>query len=264
MVRLLERNRSALVDIYSIMPYSAGVNHVCCDQDTGTPVDHRRMYCPRRRAGMTDKNDDTEPTKDAEEPEQAASGATEPEPEPEKRRRGSFRQQDAETTTPREPTLAEKRAMRKALEEQEQDRVELAEIERKSLRRRRVMIGAGVTVGVAATVALWYSAASPSGEVTASCVDDSSTLSSDENICTDDYVTSHGGYSSGGIFFLPYGGGYRQYHYYYGGSVDPGTRHVSGGTTAAPSSRTTVKSTSGSTVQRGGFGVSGGGKSGGS
>ncbi|MFD1051855.1 hypothetical protein ACFQ1S_43010, partial [Kibdelosporangium lantanae] len=87
----------------------------------------------------------------------------------------------------------------------------------------------------AATVAIWYAAAP--NTVTASCVDDSDTLSSDQNICDESYVTSHGGhYDSGtGIFFLPYGGGYRQYHYYYGGSVDPRTQHVSGGTIAAPS-----------------------------
>jgi hypothetical protein len=213
---------------------------------------------------MTDRNDDTDPAKGADEPEEAADKA-EPEPEAEPKR-GSVRYQDAETTTPREPTLAERRAMRKALEDQdEQERTDVAEVERKSLRRRRTMIGAGVTVGVVATVALWYTAAAGGGEVTANCVDDSSTLSSDENVCTDEYVTSHGGYSSGGIFFLPIGGGnYRQYHYNYGGSVAQGSRTVTGGSTAAPSGRTTVKTPSGSTVQRGGLGVSGGGKSGGS
>jgi hypothetical protein len=215
---------------------------------------------------MTDRNDDTGPTKDSEEPEEASvkAGSGAEEPEPEEPKRGSVRYQDAETTTPREPTLAEKRAMRKALEEQdEQEQTQVAEVERKSLRRRRVMIGAGVTVGVVATVALWYSATSPSGEVTASCVDDGSALSSDQNVCSDDYVTSHGGYSSGGFFFLPIGGGrYSQYHYNYGGTVSNG--RVSGGSTAAPSGRTTIKSPSGSTIQRGGLGVSSGGKSGGS
>jgi hypothetical protein len=215
---------------------------------------------------MTDKNDETEPGKDAVEPEDAENTAKppayEPEPEP---KRGSVRYQDADTTTPREPTLAEKRAMRRAeQEDDEREKTEVAEVERKSLRRRRVMIGAGVTVGVVATVAVWYAAATPSGEVTANCVDDTSALS-DENICTEEYVTSHNGYSSGGIFFLPLGGGgYRQYHYNYGGTVDRSTGRVVGGSTAAPSNRTTVKTSSGKTVQRGGFGVSGSGKSGGS
>jgi hypothetical protein len=221
---------------------------------------------------MTDSNDETKPGKDATEPTDAnneATAADEAEAEnkaedtPESKR-GSVRYQDAETTTPREPTLAEKRAMRKALEEEEErEKTDLVEVERKALRRRRVMIGAGVTVGVVATVAVWYAAASPQGEVTANCVDNSDALSSNENICTEEYVTSHGGYSSGGFFFLPIGGGgYQQYHYNYGGSVQNG--RVTGGSTAAPSGRTTVKSTSGATVQRGGFGVSGGGKSGGS
>ncbi|MET0135908.1 MAG: hypothetical protein ABW215_20195 [Kibdelosporangium sp.] len=174
-----------------------------------------------------------------------------------------MRYQDADNTTPREPTLAEKRAMRRALEQEDEDQqTAVAEAERKSQTRRRVLIGAGVTVGLVATVAVWYAAVTPD-EVTANCVDDGNALSTDENVCSDDYVRSHGGYSSGGFFFIPIGGGgYRQYHYNYGGSVSNG--RVVGGSTAAPSGNTTVKSTSGKTVQRGGFGVSGGGKSGGS
>jgi hypothetical protein len=156
--------------------------------------------------------------------------------------------------------------MRRALEqESEEEKTLVAQAEKKSLRKRRVMIGAGVTVGVVATVAVWYSAATPD-EVSAYCVDDGNTLTTDENICSEDYVRSHGGYSSGGFFFMPIGvggGGYRSYHYNYGGSVSNG--RVVGGSTAAPSSGTTVKSgASGKTIQRGGFGVSGGGKSGGS
>ncbi|MBP2321665.1 hypothetical protein JOF56_002050 [Kibdelosporangium banguiense] len=200
---------------------------------------------------MTDSND--HPADD--------NGQEQPKQQPPKR--GGMRFQDADTSVPREPTLAEKRAMRKALEEEsEQERTLVAEAERKSLRKRRVMIGAGVTVGVVATVAVWYSAATPD-EVSAYCVDDGNTLTTDENICSDDYVRSQGGYSSGGFFFIPIGGGQtRSYHYNYGGTVSNG--RVSGGTTTAPSSGTTIKSSSGKTIQRGGFGVSGGGKSGGS
>jgi hypothetical protein len=202
---------------------------------------------------MTDSNDHPADDNRDEQREQ---------PRQEPPRRGAMRFQDADTTVPREPTLAEKRAMRKALDEDdERERSEVAEAERKSLRKRRVMIGAGVTVGVVATVAVWYSAATPD-EVTATCVDDSNSVSSDENICSDDYVRSHGGYSSGGFFFIPLGGTTRSYHYNYGGTVSNG--RVVGGSTAAPSSGTTVKSNSGKTIQRGGFGVSGGGKSGGS
>jgi uncharacterized membrane protein YgcG len=177
-------------------------------------------------------------------------------------RRGAMRFQDADTSVPREPTLAEQRAMRRAREEEnERSRSEIEEAERKSLRKRRVLIGAGVTVGIVATVAVWYAAATPD-EVTASCVDDGNTLASDENICSEDYVRSHGGYYSGGFFYLPLGGTTRTYHYNYGGTVSNG--RVVGGSTVAPSSGTTVKSNSGRTIQRGGFGVSGGGKSGGS
>jgi hypothetical protein len=202
---------------------------------------------------MTDNRDDD-----------GRDAGQEPPQQPQPPTRGSMRFQDAESTTPREPTLAEKRAMRRAMEEDEENlRTEVETAERKSLTRRRVLIGAGVTVGLVATVAVWYAAATPD-EVTANCVDNNNALSTNEDICTEDYVRSHpGAYTSGGFFFIPIvGGGYNQYHYNYGGTVQNG--RVVGGSTAAPSSGTTVKSTSGKTVQRGGFGVSGGGKSGGS
>lgn len=201
---------------------------------------------------MTDTHDPDMP--DASEPEDG--------PEP---RRGQMRFQDPETTKAREPTLAEQRARRKAVEEEAEraltEAAEVEEVERKAKTRRRIMIGSGVTVGVAALVAVWYSAATPS-EVTANCVADSdNSLASDENVCDQNYVTSHGGHYSNGIFFMPLvGGGFSQYHYNYGGSIGPGGR-VTGGSTAAPSSKTTVKTSSGKTVQRGGFGISSGGKS---
>jgi hypothetical protein len=116
---------------------------------------------------------------------------------------------------------------------------------------------------VVALVAVWYAAATPD-EVTAHCVGQSDSLSESEDYCDENYVRSHGGYHSGGIFFLPIpGGGYNQYRYNYGGSVAGG--RVTGGSYTAPSGNTTVKSSSGRTVQRGGFGISSGGsKSGGS
>lgn len=187
-------------------------------------------------------------------------------PEPESPRRGQMRFQDAETTKPREPTLAEQRARRKAVEDEAERELaaaaELEQVERKAWTRRKIMIGSGVTVGVAALVAVWYQAASPN-EVTANCVGNDDVVSADENVCDESYVTGHGGYYSGGFFFLPIpGGGYNQYHYYYGGNVGPGGK-MTGGSTVAPSSRTTVKTAkSGKTVQRGGFGISSGGKGG--
>ena len=201
---------------------------------------------------MTDKEDDERPEDGIDEPV-------------EETRRGQIRFQDPETTKPRAPSLREQRARRKAIEDEaERELAEAAErvqVERKAKTRRRILIGSGVTVGVAALVAVWYQAATPN-EVTANCVGSNDTLASDENVCDENYVTSHGGYHSGGFFFLPIvGGGYSQYHYNYGGTVGPGGR-VSGGTLTAPSGRTTVKTSSGKTVQRGGFGISSGGKSG--
>ena len=152
------------------------------------------------------------------------------------------------------------RARRKALEDEAQrESAELERVERKSRLRRRILIGSGVTVGVVALVAVWYSAATPN-EVTANCVGNDDVLVQDENVCDENYVTSHGGYHSGGFFFLPLpGGGYSQYHYNYGGNVGAGGK-VTGGTLSAPSGNTTVKTSSGKTVQRGGFGISSGGK----
>lgn len=202
---------------------------------------------------------------DKDEPDQGPDGTAEP-PEAESKR-GQIRFQDADTTKPRAPTLAEQRARRKALEEErEAEQTEVAEAERKSKVRRRVLIGSGVTVGVVAMVAVWYAAATPD-EVTANCVDNNGVLAANENYCDESYARSQpGSYYSGGFWFIPLGGGrFGQYQYNYGGSVGPGGR-VTGGSTVAPGGNATVKTGSGKTVQRGGFGVSSGGgsKSGGS
>lgn len=186
------------------------------------------------------------------------------------RRRGETHQQSRATTRPRERGLGEQRARARLAEEQaEQERAERALVERKAQVRHRVMIGAGVTVGVAGLVGAWYLLASPS-TVTARCtVADGGqpNVVVDDQYCDSTYATSHGGYVHNGFIFLPIvGGGYRQYHYYYGGTGTVG--HVAtGGSFSAPSN-TTVKTGSGHTIQRGGFGLSGksghiGGKSGG-
>ncbi|MCY7343282.1 MAG: hypothetical protein LH603_15990, partial [Pseudonocardia sp.] len=63
---------------------------------------------------------------------------------------GSMRFQDG-TTTPREPTLAERRAREQAARrEEEAARVQAQAQERSKRTRKRVLIGAGVTVGVVA------------------------------------------------------------------------------------------------------------------
>ncbi|MEY7970436.1 hypothetical protein AB8O38_00390 [Saccharomonospora xinjiangensis] len=183
------------------------------------------------------------------------------------RRRGSMRFQDSETTTPREPTLAEKRARLKAEEEHrrraEEEEKALQEAEAKSRSRRKVLAGGGVTVGLVGLVAAWYVVAAPE-EVTAVCTTADGTVV-DDDYCDDDYVNSHHGYHSGGWIFLPSpGGGYQQYRYNYGGSGAVGQR-VNGGTYTRPANAS-ISTKSGTTVQRGGFGISGGsfGKGGGS
>lgn len=181
---------------------------------------------------------------------------------PDQPKRGRMRFQDAESATPREPTVGEQRARRMAMEQQREQQIAVRDAtERKSKVRRRILIGSGVTVGVVAMVAVWYAAATPD-EVTAHCVAEDDVIQTDDP-CDEDYVRQHNGYHSGGFFFLPIGGGAtRQYHYNYGGTGAVGQK-VSGGSTVAPSG-STVKTASGKTVQRGGFGISSGGKSGGS
>ncbi|WP_298182210.1 hypothetical protein [Saccharomonospora sp.] len=181
--------------------------------------------------------------------------------------RGSMRFQDPETTTPREPTLAEKRARLRAEEEQrrreEEQRRAQQEAESKADTRRKVLAGGGVTVGLVGLVAAWYLVAAPE-DVTAVCTTADGTVV-DDDYCDDDYVRSHGGYYSGGWLFLPSpGGGHDQYRYNYGGQGTVGQR-VEGGTFTRPSNAE-IKTNSGKTIQRGGFGISGGsfGKSGGS
>lgn len=198
--------------------------------------------------------------------EQAAEPVTEPVaaqdagPGP-RRPLGSMRFQDA-STAPRPPSLAEQRA-RIAAEEERAAR--LAEAERVATGRRRVMIGGGVTVGIAALVGAWYLLATPQS-VTARCTisggGTDGTVVTDQ-YCDPAYASSHGGYVSNGLIFIPFGGGFRQYHYYYGGTGGIGQR-VSGGSYTAPS-HATVRTGSGTTISRGGFGITGrGGSSGGS
>jgi hypothetical protein len=120
-----------------------------------------------------------------------------------------------------------------------------------------VLVGAGVTVGIVAVIAVGYAAAQPQETVTAQCVDEETEQVVDDSNC----VTPRAG-----------GGGGRQYHYNYGGSGAVGQR-VTGGTTSVPSGGTRVTTPSGRDVSprasssgtsRGGLGVSGSGSSSGS
>jgi hypothetical protein len=158
---------------------------------------------------------------------------------------GSVEYQDAKTTRPRAPTPAELRAREKfAKKEQELEDARLA-AEAKRRKRNRRLIGAGAGVGVVGVVAgLGYWALS-GPTVTAQCVRDDT--NGQPVIVPDSYCTGHTA-GLNGFFF--YGG--HQYRYYYGSSGSIGQRPI-GGTTTAPGGAT-IKTKSGSTIQRGGLG----------
>ncbi|WP_326567587.1 hypothetical protein VSH64_38045 [Amycolatopsis rhabdoformis] len=164
-----------------------------------------------------------------------------------------------DSTRPKEPSLAEQRARRQAIADQEREEAEAAEVARKADQRaatkHKVLIGSGVAVGLAGLVATFYTVAKPTNE-TAVCTDANGVIQNDQ-YCDETYVSQHHGYSSGGIWFVPLvGGGYSQYRYNYGGTGTIGQR-VTGGSFTAPSGNTNVSTKSGKSVQRGGFGISG-------
>ncbi|WP_116200815.1 hypothetical protein [Amycolatopsis circi] len=171
---------------------------------------------------------------------------------------GSMRFQDA-NTQPRQPSVAEQRARKQALADQERERQEAAAAreaaDAKAATKRKILIGSGVTVGLVGLVATFYTIAKPA-EVTAVCTTSDGVIQNDD-YCTENYAQTHGGHYSGGFWFIPLpGGGYSQYHYNYGGTGNVGQR-VSGGSYTAPSGNTNVSTKSGSSIQRGGFGISG-------
>jgi hypothetical protein len=175
-------------------------------------------------------------------------------PPPEPPKRGSMRFQDS-NTRPKEPSLAEQRARKQALVQEERDEELARQADAKASTRRKILIGSGVTVGLVGLVATFYTVAKPN-DVTAVCTDASGVVQNDDN-CDEHYVTSHGGHVSGGFLFLPIGGGgFNSYRYNYGGTGTIG-QHVSGGSYDPPSSRSNVNTKSGKSVQRGGFGISG-------
>jgi len=177
-----------------------------------------------------------------------------------------------ETTTPREPSLAQKRAREQADRREREARI-ADEAARK--KRKRLLIGGGATVGVVALIAMSYAAADSDEGVEARCVDANNVVV-DESNCATPAASSGNYYGGGGFFPIFIGGGGRQYHYNYGGNGQIG-QPVRGGTTAVPRSSTRVTTPSGRTlsggssgfrgsdsVSRGGLGVSGSGSSSGS
>jgi hypothetical protein len=177
-----------------------------------------------------------------------------------------------ETTRPREPTLAERKARQQAARRAEEAaRRAREEEERSRKKRKRILVGAGVTVGVVALIAVGYSVAQPEEEVVAQCVDEQTNVVVDDANCVTP-AASNSGYYGGGFYPIFIGGGGRQYRYNYGGSGTIG-QPVQGGTATVPRDGTRVTTSSGrtiagqsgsSSVSRGGLGVSGSGSSSGS
>jgi hypothetical protein len=172
---------------------------------------------------------------------------------------GGMRFQD-DTTRPREPTLAERKAREQAERRQREAAAQAeADAERSRTRRKRILIGAGATVGLVAVIAIGYSLSQPDDEVTAHCVDDSGVVVDDAN-CVTPAASSDSHYYGGGFYPIFIGAGGAQYHYNYGGSGSLG-QPVSGGTTTVPRDSTKVTTVSGknvsvSKVTRGGLGSS--------
>jgi hypothetical protein len=167
---------------------------------------------------------------------------------------GSIQFQDAGTTKPRPPTPAELRARKKY--EDKQREIEQARLaaEAKRQKQKRVLMGSAAAVGVVGLVAgLGYWLLSPDN-VTAQCVREDT--NGQPVIVPDSYCT---GRTPGMNGFFFWGG--HQYRYYYGSSGSVGQRPI-GGSTSVPRGAT-VKTKSGTTIQRGGIGGSGG-KGGGS
>ena len=168
---------------------------------------------------------------------------------------GSMRFQD-ETSRPREPTLAERKAREQA-ERRQQEAAEQAEADaqRSRTRRKRILIGAGATVGLVAVIAIGYAIAQPDEDVTARCVDDSGVVVDDSN-CVTPAASSSSYHSGGGLYPIFIGAGGAQYHYNYGGSGSVG-QPVSGGTTTVSRNSTRVSTPSGKSVSVGGSDSSG-------
>ncbi|MEV1292970.1 hypothetical protein [Pseudonocardia sp. NPDC049635] len=179
--------------------------------------------------------------------------------------RGRIRHQDG-STTPREPTLAEKRAREQKLRA---DREEVRRREARSKTTKRVLIGAGATIGVVALIAAVYAASGGGSEtVEAHCTDEQGVIVPDE-VC-EQATASQGQVATGGggFAFVPIflGGGGRQYHYTYGGTGNVGQVATGGNVTPPPSGTTVRSGTNGSTIgsttrsgtiSRGGLGVGG-------
>lgn len=184
---------------------------------------------------------------------------------------GGMRFQDG-STTPREPTLAERKAREQAIRRQQEAARQQAQDEERSRRkRRRILVGTGVTVGIVAVIAVGYALAQPDEEVVAQCVDDETGVVVEDANCVTPSSSSRTHYGGGVAYPLFIGVGGRQYRYHYGGTGSVGSP-VIGGTTVVPRDGVRVTTPSGKTVSvsssgsvsRGGLGSSSSGSSSGS
>ncbi len=196
---------------------------------------------------------------DADERAEQPSGAKKPAPEG-GTSRGSIRWQDASTSSPRQPTVAEARQRDKARKAREAAARFAEEQERqtelRAASRRKVLMGSVAVVGLVGAVALGYSLFSGDDEVSATCVRDGTNEVVSDNYC------SGGSAGTGGVFIFA-GSPYR---YYYGGSsggvgstARGGTIELPRGTTGRTSAGSTISrggGSDGSSVSRGGFGSS--------
>jgi hypothetical protein len=179
--------------------------------------------------------------------EQPAAGR----PEPPATRRGKIGRQEPGVTQPRQPSVGEVRARQQARKKQaEFERIQREQAARRKKRNRRLIGGAAV-VGVVALVAVGYKVLSSHENVTARCV----VMEDGREVVVEDRYCS-GSPGMNGIFIV----GGSQYRYYYGGTGTIG-QAPTGGSTVKPKGAE-IKTSSGTTVQRGGLGAKVGGSSG--
>lgn len=170
-------------------------------------------------------------------------------------RPGSIRWQEPGTARPRKPTVAEARQRDKAQKAREAaDRFAEEQERQREMRagtRRKVLMGSVAAVGLVGAVALGYLLLGDDEEVAATCVSDGT-----NQVVPDNYCAS-GNPGVGGMFI--YAGS--PYRYYYGGSNGGVGSTARGGTLELPRG-TAGKTSSGSSISRGGFGSSSHGSSG--
>ncbi len=148
--------------------------------------------------------------------------------------------------------MAELRAREKALDKQrELEEARVAAEERRRSRNGKLM-GAAAVIGVVGVVAALVYLVSEPDEVTAQCVQEDP---GGQPVVVPDSYCGGSHHSVGGFFY--YGG--HSYRYYYGSTGPVGSRPI-GGTTVAPKDAT-IKTKSGTTIQRGGLGSRLGGSS---